>query len=79
MAGGRDLLPRSPRWLNGIIWSSGLGAAAWFIWRLVYCDVEPTCLPPSIGVVLPKAFAFVAVPIIFAVSVLTRAVQWVRE
>lgn len=40
MAGGRDLSRRSPDRLNALIWSSGVAAAACFIWRLLVDDSD---------------------------------------
>ncbi len=79
MAGGRDLGPRSPRWLNGLIWSSGVGAAVYFIWRLLYCDGEANCLPIGLPLVLSRLLALVTLPVLLAVTVLARAVRWVLE
>ncbi len=79
MAGGRDLRQRSPRWLNGLIWSSGLGAALYFLWRMLYCDGEANCFPPGITLVLSRVIAVLALPLLFAVTVMARAVRWVLE
>jgi len=79
MAGGRDLLPRSPRWLNGIIWSSGVGAAAFFIWRVLFCDAEPSCLPVGLSGVFARVLAIAMLPLLLAVTVVARAVRWVLE
>ncbi len=79
MAGGRDLLPRSPRWLNGLIWSSGLGAAAFFVWRTLFCDGEPSCIPVGLSAVLARVLACMMLPVLLAVTIVTRAVRWVLE
>ncbi len=79
MAGGRDLGPRSPRWLNGLIWSSGLGAAVYFIWRMLYCDGEPNCLTPGLPLLMSRVFAVVALPVLLAATLFARAVRWVLD
>ena len=79
MAGGRDLGPRSPRWLNGLIWSSGIGAALYFVWRMLYCDGEATCFPLGLPLVFSRLLAVLILPLLLAVTVLARAVRWVLE
>jgi hypothetical protein len=79
MAGGRDLGPRSPRWLNGLIWSSGIGAAIYFIWRMLYCDGEANCFPLGLPLVLSRMIAVLILPLLLAVTVLARAIRWVLE
>jgi len=79
MAGGRDLTPRSPRWLNGLIWSSGVGAAIFFTWKMLFCDAEPSCLPVGWSAVLGRVLAIAMLPLLLAVTVVTRAVRWVLE
>jgi hypothetical protein len=79
MAGGRDLKQQSPRWLNGLIWSSGLGAAAFFTWRVLFCDAEPNCVPPGLTVIAARALAVVTLPLVLAVALAARAVKWVAE
>jgi hypothetical protein len=79
MAGGRDLSRRSPRWLNGLIWSSGIGAAAYFIWRMLYCDGEATCFPLGLPLVLSRLLAVLTLPALLAATLLARAVRWVLE
>jgi len=79
MAGGRDLTQRSPRWANGLIWSSGLGAAALFMWRTLFCDGEPSCLPPGLGTVLPKVLACAVLPFLLLASALERAARRLAE
>jgi hypothetical protein len=79
MAGGRDLRPRSPRWLNGLIWSSGLGAAAYFIWRALACDAEPHCSPIGLSVVLSRAVSVLMLPVLIGAALVARAVRWVVE
>jgi hypothetical protein len=78
MAGGRDLGPRSPRWVNGLIWSSGLGAAAWFVWSALFGDTEPTCLPPGLTV-LPRVLAGAMLPLLVVVTIVEKAVRRVLE
>lgn len=79
MAGGRDLLPRSPRWLNALIWSSGLGAALFFLWRALFCEAEPSCIPLGLTTVLARLLACIMLPVLVAVTMLARAVRWVVE
>ncbi|MFB3882282.1 MAG: hypothetical protein ACE149_13530 [Armatimonadota bacterium] len=79
MAGGRDLSRRSPRWLNGVIWSSGIGAAAYFIWRMLYCEGEPTCLPLGFPLLMTRLLALLTLPALLAATLLARAVRWVLE
>jgi hypothetical protein len=79
MAGGRDLRRRSPRWLNGLIWSSGLGAAALFIWRTLFCDSEPSCVPPGLAGLLPKVLGSAVLPFLVLASLLERAARRVAE
>jgi len=79
MAGGRDLTRRSPRWLNGVIWSSGLAAAALFIWRTLFCDSEPSCVPPGLAGLLPKVLACAVLPFLMLASLLERAARRVAE
>lgn len=79
MAGGRDWLPRSPRWLNGLVWASGLGATAFFLWRVLFCEAEPSCIPPGFGTVLARVLACSMLPVLLAVTMLARAVRWVVD
>jgi len=79
MAGGRDIRLRSPRWLNGLIWSSGLGAAAFFTWRMLFCDAEPNCVPPGFTVILARVVAVLTLPLVLAIALAARAVKWVAE
>jgi hypothetical protein len=79
MAGGRDLSRRSPRWLNGLIWSSGIGAAAYLIWRMVYCDGEASCFPLGLPLVLSRFLAVLTLPLLLMSTLLARAVRWVLE
>jgi len=78
MAGGRDLLPRSPRWLNGLIWSSGLGAAAVLIWQALFYDAEPSCIPLGLAVAA-RLLACLTLPVLLAVAFVARAIRWVFE
>jgi hypothetical protein len=79
VAGGRDLTRQSPSWLNALIWSSGLGAAAWFVWRLLVGDGEPTCGPPSLGHVLSRCLAVAVLPALLLLSGLEKAVRRLAE
>jgi hypothetical protein len=79
MAGGRDLLPRSPRWLNALIWSSGVGAALLFLWSALFSDAEPSCVPLGFATVLARLLACIMLPAVLAVTLLARAVRWVSE
>ncbi len=79
MAGGRDLRPRSPRWVNGLIWSSGVGAALFFAWRMLFCDAEPSCLPIGLSAVLGRVLAIAMLPLLLAVTMVARAVRWALD
>jgi len=79
MAGGRDLTPRSPRWLNGLIWSSGVGAAIFFTWKMFFCEAEPSCLPIGWSVVLGRILAVAMLPLLLAVTMVARAVRWALD
>ncbi|MCJ7752793.1 MAG: hypothetical protein MUQ65_17180 [Armatimonadetes bacterium] len=79
MAGGRDLAPRSPRWLNGLIWSSGVGAALFFTWKMLFCEAEPSCLPIAWSAVLGRLLAIAMLPLLLAITMVTRAVRWALE
>ena len=61
-----------------MIWSSGLGAAAYFIWRALMCDAEPNCSPIG-SVVLSRVVACLMLPVLIAVTIVARAVRWVLE
>ena len=75
MAGGRDLRPRSPRWLNGLIWSSGLGATGCFLWRMMVDASAPMVMPPGLNTFLLRLLGCVLLPLPMAITALGRAVR----
>ncbi len=75
MAGGRDLTRQSPSWVNALIWSSGLGAAACLMWRLLMGDGEPTASPPSLATLVPRLVAIAVLPAVIVFSIVERAVK----
>jgi hypothetical protein len=75
MAEGRDLGPRSPRWVNALIWSTGLGAAACFIWQATLCDVEPTCMPLGMARIVPKVLGCAMLPLLLVVTMVGRGLR----
>ncbi len=79
MAEGRDLGPRSPRWVNALIWSTGLGAAACFIWHVLLCDVEPTGMPIGLVRVVSLALGCAILPLLLVVTMLGRGARRVWE
>jgi hypothetical protein len=72
MAGGRNITARSPGWLHALIWSTGLGAAAVFVWRALFCDGEPTCLPVGLGTLAARALAVITLPLLLLSAALDR-------
>ena len=79
MAEGRDTGPRSPRWLNGLIWTSGLGATVCFVWKLVTDGGEPTVMPPGLNTLLPRALSCVMLPFLLITTILARGLRRVVE
>jgi len=79
MAEGRDLKPRSPRWVNALIWSTGLGAAACFIWQTLLCDGEATCMPLGLIQVISKALGCAILPLLLVVTMVGRGARRVWE
>ena len=75
MAEGRELGPQSPRWVNALIWSTGLGAVACFIWSAFSCDAEPHAMPPSLTTVLPRIIGCATLPLLLAVAMVERAAR----
>ena len=75
MAEGRELGPQSPRWVNALIWSTGLGALACFIWSAFSCDAEPHAMPPSLTTVLPRIIGCAMLPLLLAVATIERAAK----
>ena len=73
MAEGRDLKPRSPAWVNALIWSSGLGAAACFIWRSLLGEQEPNCMPLGLHALLPRVLGCAMLPLLLVVTMVGRA------
>ena len=75
MAEGRELGPQSPRWVNALIWSTGLGALACFIWHALLCDVEPTGMPVGIVTVASRVLGCAMLPLLLVVTVLGRGTR----
>ena len=75
MAEGRDIGPRSPRWLNGLIWTSGLGATVCFVWKLVTDGAEPTVMPPGLSTLLPLILSCIMLPFLLVSTLLGRGLR----
>ena len=75
MAEGRELGPQSPRWVNALIWSTGLGALACFIWHVLLCDVEPTGMPVGFVTVASRVLGCAMLPLLLVVTVLGRGTR----
>lgn len=75
MADRRDLGPRSPRWLNALIWSTGLGAAACFVWQVLASDGEPTCMPVGLATIASRVLGFALLPMVMVGAVVGRGVR----
>jgi len=79
MAGGRDLAHRAPRWLNWLVCSSGLTSIGCFIWRLMLCDGEVTCVPPSPGGLVPRLLGMAVLPLLLLVTLIEKAARRLVE
>ncbi len=72
MAEGRDLGPRSPRWVNALIWSTGLGAVVCFIWHAVLGDAEPTCMPVGLVSIVSRVVGWAMLPALLVLTAVGR-------
>jgi len=79
MAEGRDLGPRSPRWLNAVIWSTGLGAAVCFLWQALLCDGQPTGMPLGLVTLVSKVLGCAMLPVLLLVTLVGREARRVLE
>jgi hypothetical protein len=79
MAGGRDLTKRSPRWLNGLIWSSGIAAALCFIWRVLVDDSDVHGVALSFTNLLCRLLAAAVLPALLLLATLGRAARRLME
>ena len=77
MAQGRDFGPRSPRWLNGVLCSSGWMGAGFFIWRVLFLDGDQTGASPA-GL-LPRVLGAAVLPILVCATALGRLARRVIE
>ncbi len=75
MADRREPGLRSPRWLNALIWSTGLGAAGCFVWRMLASDGEPTCMPVGLVTIASRVLGFALLPVVMVGTALSRGVK----
>ena len=75
MAEWPELRVRSPRWLNALIWSTGLGAAVCFIWQSLFCDIEPSCMPVGPATLASRLLAGAMLPAALAATLIRRAAK----
>jgi hypothetical protein len=79
MAGGRDLGRRAPRWVDWLICSSGLTSAACFLWRVLLCDGEASCVPVSVGGLLPRLLGVAVLPLVILATLVGKAARRLVE
>jgi len=79
MAEGRDLAPRSPRWVNGLIWSLGLGAAACFVWETFVCNGAPACMPVGPATILTRVLGCAMLPLLVFLTMVVREARRVID
>lgn len=75
MADRREPGPHSPRWLNALIWSTGLGAAACFVWQMLASDGEPTCMPVGVVTIASRVLGFALLPVVMVGTAVGRGVR----
>ena len=75
MADRGEPWPRSPRWLNALIWSTGLGAAACFVWQVLTSDGEPTCMPVGLATIGSRVLGFALLPVVMVGTAVGRGVR----
>jgi hypothetical protein len=79
MADRREPGLRSPRWLNALIWSTGLGAAACFVWQMLTSEGEPTCMPVGVVTIASRVLGFALLPVVMVGTALSRGMKRVAQ
>ena len=79
MAGGRDLRPRAPRWLDWLVCSSGLASVACFVWRILLCGDDTSYLSLSSNTLIPRLLSVAVLPVLLFVTVLEKAARRLVE
>jgi hypothetical protein len=49
------------------------------MWRTLFCDAEPSCVPLGVTTVLARLLACTMLPAVVAVTMVARAARWVVE
>ncbi len=75
MAEGREYAPRSSRWVNGLIWSSGLVCAACFVWRVLLCDENGTSVPVGLNLLVPRLLGAAILPVLLFITCVGRGAK----
>ena len=79
MAGGRDLKPRSPRWLNGLICTGGIAATACFIWRLLTEDSDAHGMALGATQLFCRILSAAILPALLLLATIGRAARRLAE
>ena len=74
MAQGRELGPRAPRWLNGIVWSLGLLGFALFTWRLL-SPAREAGSSANLEELLPRLLGAVLLPLLLLATVIFHSAR----
>lgn len=75
MAGGRDLRPRAPRWLDWLLCSCGITSVACFVWRVLLSDSDTSYFGLSPNTLVPRLLSVAILPVLLAVTVLEKAAR----
>jgi hypothetical protein len=79
MAGGRDLQPRAPRWLDWLLCSTGIASAACLVWRLLVPDSDAAYPGLTPNTLLPRLLSVAVLPVLLVVTFLAKAARRLAE
>ena len=79
MAGGRDLRPRSPRWLNFLICSCGIASICYFFWRVLTSESDGNDVAFGTTGLASRLIATAVLPALLCVTFLGRAARRLVE
>jgi len=79
MAGGRDLRPRAPRWLDWLLCSAGITSVACLVWRVLLSDGDAAYPSLSPNTLLPRLLGVAVLPVLLVVTLLEKAARRLVE